>query len=84
MKYLRRDLKVCEGCGGLWVRAAEETAGVYCRHCRPLMADLPPRRRLRPGRPCRVTSQELAKTLPGQSAMSELQAAPEQAQGGLR
>lgn len=51
MNYLRRDLKVCEGCGGLWVRTGE-AAGVYCRHCSPRMAELPARRTLRAGRPC--------------------------------
>lgn len=57
MKYLRRDLKVCEGCGGLWVRAGV-AEGVYCRHCGPKMAELPERRRLRPGRPCRSRAVE--------------------------
>lgn len=54
MNYLRRDLKVCEGCGGLWVRTGE-AAGVYCRHCGPRMAELPVRRKVRPGRPCRAS-----------------------------
>ena len=52
MKLLRRDLKVCEGCGGLWVRTGVE-AGVYCRYCSPVIAALPSRRRRSPGRPCR-------------------------------
>lgn len=60
MEYLRRDLKVCEGCGGLWVRTGA-AAGIYCRHCGPRMADLPPRRRLRTGRPCRGIRQTAAK-----------------------
>ena len=53
MKYLRRELKVCEGCGGLWVRTGAK-AGVYCRTCSALLADLPGRRRRSPGRPCTV------------------------------
>ncbi len=53
MEYLRRDLKVCEGCGGLWVRTSV-AAGVYCRHCSPRMMDLPKRSRVMPGRPCRA------------------------------
>lgn len=53
MDYLRRELKVCEGCGGLWVRTGV-SAGIYCGHCGPRMAELPPRRRVRAGRPCRV------------------------------
>ena len=53
VKYLRRELKVCEGCGGLWVRTGAE-AGVYCRTCSALVADLPGRRRRSPGRPCKV------------------------------
>lgn len=52
VKLLRRDLKVCEGCGGLWVRTGVE-AGVYCRHCSPFIAALPVRRRRSAGRPCR-------------------------------
>ena len=55
VKLLRRDLKVCEGCGGLWVRTGIE-AGVYCRHCSPFIAALPARRRRSPGRPCRSTA----------------------------
>ena len=53
MQYLSRELKVCEGCGGLWVRTGAE-AGIYCHHCRPRIADLPQRRQPRPGRPCRA------------------------------
>jgi hypothetical protein len=31
MEYLRVQLKVCEGCGGLWFRT--QSAGVYGRCC---------------------------------------------------
>jgi hypothetical protein len=60
VKYLRRELKVCEGCGGLWVRTGAE-AGVYCRTCSALVADLPGRRRRSPGRPCTVRGTERTK-----------------------
>lgn len=33
------ELKVCEGCGALWLRAAG--LGVYCRHCAESLADMP-------------------------------------------
>lgn len=37
---LRKELKYCEHCGGLWVR--ECGAGVvYCENCQPRVADLP-------------------------------------------
>ena len=47
MNYLRLDLKVCEGCGALWLRS-ETTTGVYCRSCAEKLAEFPaPRRRRR-------------------------------------
>lgn len=36
----RMELKYCERCGGLWVRDYGSTR-VYCRGCRPLIAQLP-------------------------------------------
>jgi len=37
---VRKELKYCEHCGGLWVR--ECGAGVaYCENCQPRVADLP-------------------------------------------
>ena len=51
--YERVTLKVCEGCGTLWVRRA--VSGVYCGPCARLLEDFPdPRTRLRPGRPKKV------------------------------
>lgn len=46
MNYLRMDLKVCEGCGALWVRpsAAPE---VYCHRCAQRLAEFPAARRRR-------------------------------------
>jgi hypothetical protein len=39
-KSVRKELKYCEHCGGLWVR--ECGAGVvYCENCQPRVADLP-------------------------------------------
>ena len=38
MNDLRMDLKVCEGCGALWLRAGVD-AGVYCRGCRGRLAE---------------------------------------------
>jgi hypothetical protein len=40
MKYLRVDLKICEGCGALWLRAGP-IDGVYCRGCIARLADFP-------------------------------------------
>ena len=39
----RMELKYCERCGGLWVREYG-SARVYCKGCRPLIAQLPPAR----------------------------------------
>ena len=40
MMQVKMDLKVCEGCGGLWVRNGGEP-GVYCRHCTMILAEFP-------------------------------------------
>ena len=37
MEYFRVQLKVCEGCGGLWFRT-EALARVYCAGCSGKMA----------------------------------------------
>ena len=48
--YLRIFLKVCEGCGVLWLRA-QDCPEVYCPDCaRRLRLLPPPRRSRRPGR----------------------------------
>lgn len=57
MKYLRMDLKVCEGCGTLWLRRTNPTGtnphsaarGVYCRACATRLADFPMPRGKHPG-----------------------------------
>lgn len=50
---LRVQLKICEGCGCLWLRA--QTQGtVYCRQCETKLRDFPaPETRKRRGRPGR-------------------------------
>ena len=40
MNDLRMELKVCEGCGALWVRTGA-TAGVYCRSCAGRLSQFP-------------------------------------------
>ncbi len=51
MTYKSVTLKVCEGCGTLWIRK-EAKAGVYCAPCAAILQQFPdPKTRLRPGRP---------------------------------
>ena len=51
MKYLRVNLKVCEGCGGLWLRN-DAAVDVYCRGCAERLAGFPsPRQKHAGGRP---------------------------------
>ena len=40
MNYLRMDLKVCEGCGALWLRTGVND-GVYCRSCQARLGGFP-------------------------------------------
>jgi len=40
MNDLRMQLKVCEGCGALWLRT-NVLDGVYCRSCRSRLAQFP-------------------------------------------
>lgn len=39
MKDFRVDLKVCEGCGALWLRAANQ--GSYCGGCAVWLSEFP-------------------------------------------
>lgn len=49
MKHFRVELKVCEGCGALWLRS--QNHGVYCRICALRLSEFPaPRGRSRAGR----------------------------------
>jgi hypothetical protein len=44
MNDVRVELKVCEGCGGLWLRARElkaERQGAYCFSCVQWLAEFP-------------------------------------------
>ncbi len=51
MTYLSLTLKVCEGCGSLWLRA-DAGVDVYCRSCATRLKDFPdPKTRRRLGRP---------------------------------
>ena len=50
MSDLRMAVKVCEGCGALWLRT-EGTAAVYCRGCSRQIADFPAPRALHGGGP---------------------------------
>lgn len=38
MKSLRMEVKVCEGCGGLWVRRQSDS-NPYCRVCGPRLKE---------------------------------------------
>ena len=54
MNYLRLDLKVCEGCGTLWLRSVTSN-GVYCRSCATRLSEFPaPRGKSRAGRKPRL------------------------------
>ena len=45
MGLVRMELKVCEGCGTLWVRPSTQET-VYCAGCSRLLAEFPaPRKR---------------------------------------
>jgi hypothetical protein len=39
MNVSRVELKVCEGCGGLWLRTLGD--GVYCRGCAAWLSEFP-------------------------------------------
>jgi hypothetical protein len=48
MKYLRVEMKICEGCGAIWLRCGMDD-GVYCASCAVLLAEFPPSAGKRPG-----------------------------------
>lgn len=54
MTYLRLQLKVCEGCGGLWLRTQGRT-NIYCSICEGKFQSLPKPTLRRRGRPCKNT-----------------------------
>jgi coenzyme F420-reducing hydrogenase gamma subunit len=39
MKDFRVELKICEGCGTLWLRCAGD--GIYCRGCAHRLSEFP-------------------------------------------
>ena len=58
MKDICMSLKICEGCGALWLRAPG--AGVYCMRCVAIFEEFPnPRGRSRRGRRPRVATRVL-------------------------
>jgi len=48
-EVVRKELKYCEHCGGLWARECG-TGVVYCDNCRPMIADLPLPKKKNPGK----------------------------------
>jgi len=68
MKYLRLELKVCEGCGALWLRKAV-LGGVYCAPCSHYLVNFPaPRPKHAGGRPRSlgpVTARSLSRRCSG-------------------
>lgn len=56
MTYSSVTLKVCEGCGTLWLRG-DANATVYCARCAERLKQFPdPKTRRRPGRPLKHRS----------------------------
>jgi uncharacterized Zn finger protein (UPF0148 family) len=47
LEIIRLELKYCERCGGLWMRA-RGSGEVYCPSCALEMLDLPARRKRKP------------------------------------
>ena len=47
LEIIRLELKYCERCGGLWMRA-RGSGDVYCPSCAVEILDLPTRRRRKP------------------------------------
>ena len=51
MKYVRVELKICEGCGALWLRHGIQD-GIWCAACARRLSGFPePRGRHAGGRP---------------------------------
>ncbi len=72
MTYQCVTLKVCEGCGTLWIRK-QATAGVYCAPCTDVLQHFPdPKTRLRPGRPKKQRGDRFAGAmLPGMGSATQ-------------
>ncbi len=68
MTNLRMELKVCEGCGALWLRM-NGVCSVYCRGCARQVSDFPaPRPRHAGGRRC-TALRPATKSAPVNGAM---------------
>ena len=84
MNDLRMNLKVCEGCGALWLRSGE--TGAYCRGCAATLAEFPAPRRRRRRRRAGGKAGQLAVMeqggLTGQGSAAGQGAATAQAGGG--
>jgi hypothetical protein len=63
MKDCRMELKVCEGCGALWLRNAGR--GVYCRGCALWLSEFPAPRGRRAARRKRVAGMATAVMVAG-------------------
>jgi hypothetical protein len=58
MTYLKVQLKVCEGCGGLWFRT-QDKLDIYCSSCASKLNGYPRMVKRRPGRPCKAKVQAI-------------------------
>jgi hypothetical protein len=63
---VKMNLKICEGCGALWLRT-ELKGGIYCKRCTPMLAELPPsgKRGVRPAPIRRRRAAQTGMTLVG-------------------
>lgn len=60
MNYLKLDLKICEGCGTLWIRMGG-LSSVYCRGCAGSMAEYPAPRGMHAGGRQRLGHDEVGR-----------------------
>lgn len=68
MKDFRVDLKVCEGCGALWIRVADQ--GSYCRGCAAWLSEFPaPRAVVRRGRGRKLSKSESSRARSSQTRL---------------
>ena len=71
MAFQSVSLKVCEGCGTLWVRRRAD-AGVYCGPCALRLQDFPdPKTRRRPGRPVKRRAEHRGGSAAGLGAATD-------------
>jgi hypothetical protein len=62
MPYVSLNLKVCEGCGVLWLRRSEDRQP-YCLSCKEMLRNFPAKKARPAARPrrCKVHSFSLVK-----------------------